>query len=184
MSRRPSPSHHHGRTSESRSASRQLILAVTGLAVAIGTVVVVLQSNPNSAPPKSEPMAVNAAPPAASPPAPASAGAPAGVSAAPSFQKLVGRWQRPDGGYVLAIESATSDGALVAGYFNPKSIHVAKSDARTDGDALKVFVELQDVNYPGSTYTLRYDPKTDRMEGIYYQAALNQQYDVLFLRMP
>jgi hypothetical protein len=36
--------------------------------------------------------------------------------------------------------------------------------------ATQVVVELRDVNYPGSTYTLTYDPGTDRLTGTYYQA--------------
>lgn len=44
---------------------------------------------------------------------------------------------------------------MVAGYFNPKSIRVAKAEASWDGGALKVFVELRDVIYPGSTYMIR-----------------------------
>lgn len=55
---------------------------------------------------------------------------------------------------------------MVAGYFNPKSIRVAKAEASRDGGALKVFVELRDVNYPGSTYTLTYDHAGDQLQGI------------------
>ena len=45
-----------------------------------------------------------------------------------------------------------------------------------------MFVELRDVNYPGSTYTLVYQPENDQLAGIYYQAALQQQFDVFFER--
>ena len=69
------------------------------------------------------------------------------------------------------------------GYFNPKSIHVAKAEASRDGDATKVFIELRDVNYPGSTYTLTYDPASDQLKGIYYQAAEQQRFPVIFMRM-
>jgi len=48
--------------------------------------------------------------------------------------------------------------------------------------ALKVFVELLDTGYPGSTCTLTYDPKTDRLSGVYYQAAIGQRFDVIFVR--
>jgi len=33
-----------------------------------------------------------------------------------------------------------------------------------------VFIELRDVNYPGSTYSLTYEPASDQLKGIYYQA--------------
>jgi hypothetical protein len=38
------------------------------------------------------------------------------------------------------------------------------------------------VNYPGSTYTLRYDAATDQLKGIYFQAAQGAQYEVYFAR--
>lgn len=101
----------------------------------------------------------------------------------PQFEKLIGRWQRPDGGYVLAIKSIADNGAMDAGYFNPKSIHMAKAEASRDGEATKVLIELRDVNYPGSTYTLTYDPANDQLKGIYYQAVEKQRFAVAFLRM-
>jgi uncharacterized protein (DUF2147 family) len=99
------------------------------------------------------------------------------------LQKLIGKWRRPDGGYILAINSIADSGAMDAAYFNPKSIHVAKSEASRDGDATKVFIELRDVNYPGSTYSLIYDPASDQLKGIYYQAVENQRFPVAFVRM-
>ncbi|MGH7811709.1 MAG: hypothetical protein ACREP5_15635, partial [Candidatus Binatia bacterium] len=117
---------------------------------------------------------------------PASIFLPANPAAATSkfdFQKLTGRWQRPDGGYILAIKSIADNGAMEAGYFNPKSIHVGKAEASRDGDATKVFIELRDVNYPGSTYSLTYDQTSDQLKGIYYQAVERQRFEVGFVRM-
>ncbi len=161
------------------SPGRQLALAIAGLALAVAALAYVLQSPPAS--PTAAPTT------AATPPAPSGVATPASAPAAPAlpaFQKLAGRWQRPDGGYVLALSDVTADGQLRAEYFNPKSIHVGRAEASRDGANLKVFVELQDVNYPGSTYTLTYSPETERLQGIYFQAALNQRYDVMFLRLP
>jgi len=45
-----------------------------------------------------------------------------------------------------------------------------------------VFVELQDVNYPGSTYMLIHDPEHDRLNGYYYQAVIKGTFDVVFVR--
>ena len=101
----------------------------------------------------------------------------------PQPEKIIGRWQRPDGGYVLEINSIAANGAMAAAYFNPNSIHVAKAEASKDGDATKVFIELRDVNYPGSTYALTYDPATDQLKGIYYQAAERQRFSVAFVRV-
>jgi hypothetical protein len=55
--------------------------------------------------------------------------------------------------------------------------------ASRDGAAVEVFIELRDANYPGSTYNLTYDPQSDQLQGIYYQAALQQQFEVFFVRM-
>jgi hypothetical protein len=107
----------------------------------------------------------------------------AATPASSEFQKLRGRWLRPDGGYVVDVRNVDDAGRMDASYFNPRSIHVARAEASQDGDATKVFVELQDVNYPGSTYTLTYDPQTDRLWGIYYQAALRQYFEVVFVRI-
>ena len=99
------------------------------------------------------------------------------------FQKLKGRWRRPDGGYVMAINRIADSGAMDAAYFNPYPIHVGNAVASRDGNVTKVFVELRDVNYPGSTYTLTYDPASDQLKGIYYQAVEKQRFPVAFVRM-
>jgi len=97
-------------------------------------------------------------------------------------ERLVGRWIRPDGGYVLEIRSAQSDGKLDAAYLNPRSIKVSRAEWRREEGRLLVFVELRDVNYPGSTYNLRLAPHRDRLVGAYYQAVQKQTFDVEFAR--
>ena len=99
------------------------------------------------------------------------------------FDGLNGRWLRVDGGYVLEIRAVDSRGKIDAVYLNPRPINVAKADATRDGSTVKVFVELRAPNYPGSTYTLTYDPTRDQLEGIYFQAALQQRFEVVFVRM-
>ncbi len=113
----------------------------------------------------------------------AEAGQPAAKSAeAPDAQRLVGRWVRPDGGYVLEIREVNKEGSLTAGYFNPRPINVSKAEWRQKDSALTVFVELRDVNYPGSTYTLQYDPASDRLKGTYFQAVEKQTFTIEFVR--
>jgi uncharacterized protein (DUF2147 family) len=97
-------------------------------------------------------------------------------------QQLFGRWIRPDGGYVLELKPTGKDGSLQAAYFNPRSINVSRAELRRKGGTISIFVELRDVNYPGSTYNLHYDPKTDRLLGTYYHAALRQLFEVEFER--
>ena len=99
------------------------------------------------------------------------------------FDKLNGRWLRPDGGYVLEIRSVDASGKIDAAYLNPRPISVAKAEATRDGSTLKVFIELRAPNYPGSTYTLTYDPQRDQLAGIYFQAVQQQNFDVNFVRM-
>ena len=68
-------------------------------------------------------------------------------------------------------------------YLNPRPIHVARAAATRHGSAVKIFVEFQDTGYPGSTYTLVYDPEKDILLGIYFQAGMGQYFDVMFVRM-
>lgn len=97
-------------------------------------------------------------------------------------QRLVGRWVRPDGGYILELREVAKEGSLKAAYFNPRSINVARAQWRRKDGTLTVFVELRDVNYPGSTYTLQYDPASDRLKGDYFQAVEKQTFAIEFVR--
>ena len=99
------------------------------------------------------------------------------------FDVLKGRWLRPDGGYIIQVRNVEGGGKMDAGYFNPRPINVSKAEAKRDGGKIKVFIELSDVGYPGSTYALTYDPKEDVLRGVYFQAAVKQNFDVHFTRM-
>ena len=100
----------------------------------------------------------------------------------PDMGALKGRWVRPDGGYIIAITNIDGSGKMEAAYYNPKPINVSKAQATREGGVIKVFIELRGPGYPGSTYTLTYDPKTDELAGIYYQAVMQQNFDVVFVR--
>ena len=104
------------------------------------------------------------------------------ASAAP-FEQVTGRWLRLDGGYVLELRAIDASGAVDAAYLNPQPIHVAKAEVTLEGSTPKVLVELRAPNYPGSTYTLTYDAQRDQLRGAYFQAALQQRFDVEFVRM-
>ena len=99
------------------------------------------------------------------------------------LQALAGRWQRTDGGYVLEIRSVADDGSVQAAYFNPKPINVSLAQASDWRGAAALFVEFDDVNYRGSTYELVHQPDRDLLVGTYYQAALEQIFDVVFVRI-
>jgi len=121
-----------------------------------------------------------------SPGAESLAGSNAPFAVAPAnqkYDKLKGRWARPDGGYVIEVRSSDAEGRLEAGYFNPSPIKVSQARAYQEGGATKVFVELRDENYPGCTYKLTYDAQSDQLFGQYYQATMQQTYDVAFGRL-
>jgi hypothetical protein len=99
------------------------------------------------------------------------------------YKKLVGKWMRPDGGYVIDIKSVSSNGKIDAAYFNPNPIKISKAVAVNEKRNLKIFVELQDKGYPGCTYKLNYEPLTDKLKGIYYQAAIKENFDIYFVRI-
>jgi uncharacterized protein (DUF2147 family) len=120
--------------------------------------------------------------PAASP-ARAEQAAKPDAAPASALQKLKGRWVRDSGGYVIEVRSIGKGGKVDAAYFNPASIHVGKAEARLQGSQVALVVELRDVNYPGSTYTLAYDPKTDRLVGRYFQAVTGETFEVYFMRL-
>ncbi len=98
--------------------------------------------------------------------------------------RLIGKWQRPDGGYVLDIRGTSADGLLDAGYFNPNSIHVSKATWEQSAGGLALFVELRDTGYPGATYRLQYRAADDKLAGAYTQPAVGQTFDVEFVRQP
>ena len=100
----------------------------------------------------------------------------------PEFDKLIGSWVRPDGGYVIEISKIHPDGKVDAAYFNPRSIYVSRSTVSNKDGIIELFIELQGQGYPGSTYTLRYNPAYDAMVGIYFQAVIQQPFDVIFQR--
>jgi hypothetical protein len=103
-------------------------------------------------------------------------------SAPADLEALVGKWVRPDGGYILSVKSVDPDGRVDAGYFNPRPIHVSRAEASVQGKAVKLFIELQAAGYPGSTYELIYDPGNDALVGVYFQAAMQQRFQVVFVR--
>jgi hypothetical protein len=106
------------------------------------------------------------------------------AAARPDMQRLVGSWVRPDGGYVLEVRSVAPDGTVDAAYFNPRPIHVSIASADWFDGSAHLFVEFDDVNYRGSTYQLDYLPDRDVLHGSYFQAEVEQTYEVTFVRRP
>jgi len=114
-----------------------------------------------------------------------STSSPANTPAIADHDLLVGRWTRTDsdGAYVIEIKSASPDGKLEAGYFNPRPIKVGHAEWQKKNNGLMIIIELRDVNYPGSTYTLDFHPSEHQLTGNYYQAIEGANFDVAFVRM-
>jgi hypothetical protein len=105
------------------------------------------------------------------------------VSAQPlNFKIIAGQWARIDGSYTLHVEDVTPEGVVNVRYFNPGEIHVAQSQVGTQEGRIKLFVKLRDKGYPDCTYTLFYYLEEDVLAGVYYQAAVDQTYEVIFVR--
>lgn len=98
------------------------------------------------------------------------------------YKPLVGRWVRASGGYVLDIRNVQPDGKIELAYLNPRPINVSKAQADIETGRINLFVELRDKYYPGSYYTLTYDPKSDRLVGVYHHLGIGQNIDVFFSR--
>ena len=98
--------------------------------------------------------------------------------------KLTGRWLRPDGGYIIEILNVHDEGTLEAAYYNPNPINIARAEWKVEDNRLRIYIKFDDVNYPGSTYTLDYFPDRDLLIGAYFQAVQQQSYYVEFIRQP
>jgi hypothetical protein len=120
-------------------------------------------------------IAQNAAPAASGKAAPA-------ASPTVGFDTLKGTWVRPDGGYRIVIGSVGADGRIEATYYNPSQLPFAKAQASMNGTQLRASFELRAGGYDGSTYDLSYDPASDRLIGVYYQAVVKQKFDIYFVR--
>ena len=142
------------------------------------------KQEPASTPAPARPTAAVPASAATSPAATAPAATPAATVPAAGVAKVKGRWLRPDGGYILAITTISADGRAEAGYFNPNPIKVAWATVNAEGADIRVKVELRDENYPGCLYKLNYAPDKDRLVGTYFQAQMQQTYEVEFVREP
>jgi len=80
------------------------------------------------------------------------------------------------------IKNVRFDGSIEADYLNPNPINVSEARVTTESDKINVFVELRDVGYPGSYYTLTYDKVTNRLVGVYHHLGINQNFDIFFMR--
>lgn len=153
------------------------------------TVVALLASSLNGCK-KAEAPAASAPAPQEQPKAAAPAEPPAKTADAAvpeAVKKLLGRWVRPDGGYVLELKNPDRSGKIEASYLNPsqnRSINVSRAIWMQGGQGLQVAVELNDASagYVGATYLLSHDAQGDRLEGQYHQPQMGQTFEIEFVR--
>jgi hypothetical protein len=154
--------------------------------LAVGAALIGLAYRSNKSAPSAASSALTPATTAVTPTEPAPS-EPSPPPATADLSKLKGRWQRTGEPYILEIrdigDKGGDKGVVDAAYFNPQPIHVSRAAAVLNGADAALFVELRDTNYPGCTYRLVYNPQQDRLEGVYYQAAVQTSYDVVFDRM-
>jgi hypothetical protein len=105
------------------------------------------------------------------------------TSPSSEFSALIGRWVRPDGGYVITVKAVDANGKLDASYTNPNLLPFYTAEVTRDGENVKLFFELRAGGYNGSTYNLNYDAASDQLKGVYHQAVAKQKFDVVFRRM-
>ncbi len=98
------------------------------------------------------------------------------------YKILMGKWVRSDAGYTINVRDISSDGLVDAEYLNPKAINIAEAKVSAWKGMSSLQITLQDEGYPGSTYTLYYYAEKDALAGFYYQAAMDETYEVVFLR--
>ena len=97
-------------------------------------------------------------------------------------KQIEGRWFRANGGYVLILQDIKPDGSIKAFYLNPRSINVHEATWKFEDERIFLYVEMRDVNYPGSNYTLMYRAANDALWGSYYQAVQKQTMNVNLVR--
>ncbi len=94
---------------------------------------------------------------------------------------MQGRWIRTDAPYVIELRHSKTD-MLEAFYFNPRPIHVEKTETAQKDGFQYVMIELRDLNYEGSIYLLHYNREHDALSGIYIHGATGQRFQVNFSR--
>jgi hypothetical protein len=104
------------------------------------------------------------------------------LSETADYAPLIGKWVRPDGGYILDIKSISIDGKIEMAYLNPQPINVSKAQVDMKTGKIELLIELRDRNYPGNYYTLTFDSESNRLVGVYHHLGLNQNFDVYFIR--
>lgn len=95
-------------------------------------------------------------------------------------EALVGEWMRTDGPYTIKIFSVEDEGKMKSEYFNPGPINVGRSLWMIKDESIRIVVELQDKNYPGSIYNLSVNEDHSKLAGTYYQAFTKETFNVEF----
>ena len=100
----------------------------------------------------------------------------------PEFGKLIGRWVRTDGGYAIVIKSVDPGGKIDATYANPNRISVSKAEASVEGGRSGYSSSCAAPAIQGPPTRSHMSRQGDSLTGEYFQAAIRQKFDVVFLR--
>lgn len=66
--------------------------------------------------------------------------------------------------------------------YNPRKINVHEATWEFGNENVHLFVELRDLNFPGSKYNLLYAQGRDVLEGTSFLAVHKQTFHVSFMR--
>ena len=65
---------------------------------------------------------------------------------------------------------------------SPKTNNASKTESSGQHDHIQILIQLQDVNYPGSTYLPSIERSRNILKGTSYLPTTKQDYDVIFVR--
>lgn len=101
----------------------------------------------------------------------------------PNKDLLIGEWSASGTPKVIKIANALDNGKLDIKYFDPKDINISKASWLKTGTHLSILIELEDINYPLSSFKLNYLPDRDVLNGDFFDVAQNSTFPVEFVRI-
>ena len=81
-----------------------------------------------------------------------------------------------------AAEDNSAETAAISDNLAVQTFAEAAAGDSLTGKTIRLFFELRVGGYNGSTYTLTYDPESDTLKGVDFQAVAQQKFDIYFTR--
>ncbi len=104
----------------------------------------------------------------------------------PDKNLLIGEWSQMGTPYFIKITGVLDTGKLDAAFYDPNypvKIEIEKANWTKTGTLLSIYIELQDPEYPGSSFKLNYIPERDVLVGTYFNALTGMVYPMEFNRI-